>query len=51
MSVAPLVVAERVRAIEFVSSEVLVDALPARTALDEAVAVDWGSVASLEATL
>jgi hypothetical protein len=46
MSVAPLTVAERVRAIEFVSSEV-----PARTAEEAAVAVDWGSDAILEATL
>jgi hypothetical protein len=52
MSVAPLTVADRVRAIEFVSSEAPVaEGLLARTAEDEAVAVDWGSDAILEATL
>jgi hypothetical protein len=52
MSVAPLTVADRVRAIEFVSPEAPVpEALLARTAEDDAVAVDWGSDAILEATL
>jgi hypothetical protein len=52
MSVAPLTVADLVRAIEFVSSEAPVaEALLARTAEDDAVAVDWGSDAILEATL
>ena len=52
MSVAPLTVADRVRAMEFVSSEAPVaEGLLARRAEDDAVAVDCGSDAILEATL